>query len=122
MKKFGIAIASFALPLIAGAQATGTGRADLGYFSNLFGQIKDLLNLALPIIIAAAVVYFVYGIAVYVMSGDDDAKAAAKGKIIYGIIGLFVMISVWGLVRILSRVTGVDTAGAPSVGNILPPQ
>ncbi len=117
MKKFGIAIASFALPLIAGAQTVNTG-----YIDSIFTAIGNILNTALPLIIAAAVVYFVYGIARYVMSGDDAAKEVAKGKIIYGIIGLFVMISVWGLVRILTRVTGVETVAAPSVGNILPPR
>jgi cation transporter-like permease len=119
MKKFGIVIASYALPLMAGAQ-TGTG-TDLGYFENFLGDVRNILNMLLPIIIAAAVVYFVYGIARYVMSGDEAAKEVAKGKIIYGIIGLFVMISVWGLVRILTRVTGVDSAAAPTnVDNLLP--
>ena len=122
MKKFGIIIASFALPLMAGAQAT---TPSLTYFETLLSQIGNILNMALPLIIAAAVVYFVYGIARYVMSGDDDAKAAAKGKIIYGIIGLFVMISVWGLVRLLANITGVNNGAnntAPTVTNILPPR
>ncbi len=115
MKKFGIAIASLAFPLIAGAQS-------LTYFETLLTQIRNILNMLLPIIIAAAVVYFVYGVARYVMSGDEAAKEAAKGKIIYGIIGLFVMVSVWGLVRILTNITGVEDEGAPEVTNILPPQ
>lgn len=117
MKKFGIAIASYALPLMAGAQTV-----DTGYIDSILTGIRNILNAALPIIIAAAVVYFVYGIARYVMSGDEAAKEAAKGKIIYGIIGLFVMVSVWGLVRILTNITGVEDEAAPEIGNILPPQ
>jgi small neutral amino acid transporter SnatA (MarC family) len=121
MKKFGIAIASFAFPLIAGAQTASTA-PNLGYFETLIKEIGDIFNVALPIIIAGGVVYFVYGIAVYVMSGDDGAKEKAKDKIIYGIVGLFVMISVWGLVRLLGNITGINTAAnntAPTV-NILP--
>jgi hypothetical protein len=117
MKKFGIAIASYALPLMAGAQTV-----DASYIDSILTAIGNILNTALPLIIAAAVVYFVYGIARYVMSGDEAAKEAAKGKIIYGIIGLFVMISVWGLVRILTNVTGVEDADAPTVDNLLPTQ
>jgi hypothetical protein len=112
MKKFGIIIASYALPLMAAAQ--GTGSPNLGYFDKLLQDIGNLLNAALPIIIAAAVVYFVYGIVRYVISGDEAAKEAAKGKIIYGIIGLFVIVSVWGIVKILGRVTGVEQTG-PSI-------
>jgi hypothetical protein len=109
MKKFGlIAALSLVLPLSASAAIT-----DL---DSIFVFIKNLLNTLLPLIIAAAVVYFVYGIAKYVMAGDDDAKAAAKDKIVYGIIGLFVMVSVWGLVNILVNTFGISETGP--VGNI----
>lgn len=113
MKKFGIIAASFALPFVASAQITDV-------FS-IFGFINKILNTALPLIIAGAVVYFIYGIATYVMSGSDDAKDAAKDRIIYGIIGLFVMISVWGLVNILVNTFGLDnTNRAQNVNQQLP--
>lgn len=108
MKKLAyLAVLSLVAPLSASAQIN-----DLG---DVFQFISDLIGTVLPIIIAAAVVYFIYGIAVYVMAGDDDAKAAAKGKIIYGVIGLFVMVSVWGLVNILT-----NTFFGGSVTNVAP--
>jgi hypothetical protein len=103
MKKIGVIVASFALPVVAAAQVT-----EIRTIWNIFGFIKNILDTVLPLIIAAAVVYFIYGIATYVMSGSDDAKAAAKDKIIYGVVGLFVMISVWGLVNILVHTFGLD--------------
>ncbi len=103
MKKIGVIVASFAFPVIAAAQVT-----QIRTVWNIFGFIKNILDTILPLIIAAAVVYFIYGIAKYVMSGSDDAKAAAKDKIIYGVVGLFVMVSVWGLVNILVRTFGLD--------------
>jgi len=112
MKKFGLIAASLALPVFAGAQAVNTS-----YIDSILISIQRILNLALPIIIAAAVVYFIYGIARYVMSGSDDAKAAAKDKIIYGIVGLFVMISVWGLVNILVRTFNLNNT--PDIRNPL---
>jgi uncharacterized membrane protein len=101
MKKFGIMMASFALPVFASA-------ATITSLDSIFTFISSTLNTLLPLIIAAAVVYFIYGIAMYVISGSDDAKEAAKNKIIYGVIGLFVMISVWGLVNILVNTFGLD--------------
>lgn len=101
-------VLSAALPLSAAA-------ASITNLQSIVDFIKNLLNTLLPLIIAAAVVYFVYGVAMYVMSGDDDAKAAAKSKIIYGIVGLFVMISVWGLVNILVNTFGLQN-GAPVNG------
>lgn len=98
---------SLALPLTAAAQVSN--------LEDVFQFINNLLNTLLPLIIAAAVVYFIYGIARYVMAGDEDAKAAAKDKIIYGVIGLFVMVSVWGLVNILT-----NTFFGGSVTNAVP--
>lgn len=111
MKKFGYALVlSAALPLSAAA-------ASINNLQGIVDFIKNLLNTLLPLIIAAAVVYFVYGIARYVMAGDDDAKAAAKNKIIYGIVGLFIMISVWGLVNILVNTFGLQNTAPANAGN-----
>lgn len=113
MKKSGIIVASFALPVFASAA--------INSLNDIFAFISSTLNTLLPLIIAAAVVYFIYGIAMYVISGSEDAKDAAKNKIIYGVIGLFVMISVWGLVNILVNTFGLNNSGAPSnVTNQLP--
>jgi hypothetical protein len=112
MKKIGAIVASFVLPVVASAQTI----TDIW---SIFGFIKRILDAVLPLIIALAVVYFIWGIFRYVMAGDDDAKAAAKDKIIYGIVGLFVMISVWGLVNILVRTFGISNQG-PQGGIVNP--
>ncbi len=115
MKKFAVIALSFALPLAASAQSSVRSVWDI------FGFIKRILDTALPLIIAAAVVYFIYGIAMYVLSGSEEAKGAAKDKIVYGIIALFVMVSVWGLVNILVRTFNLDTNNpAQNVQNQLP--
>ena len=115
MKKFGIIAATLAL-------APFTASAQISDVWSIFGFINKILNTLLPLIIAASVVYFIYGIAMYIISGSDDAKAAAKDKIIYGVIGLFVMISVWGLVNILVNTFGLDnTNRASNVQQQLPP-
>lgn len=114
MKKIGIIAASFAVPSLAAA-------ATINNIWDIFGFVKSILDTILPLIIAIAVVYFVYGIARYVMAGDEGAKEAAKDKIIYGVIGLFVMISIWGLVNILVNTFGLDnTNRAQNVNQQLP--
>jgi len=115
MKKFGyFAVLSLVFPLSAAAAITDIW--------SIFGFIKRLLDTALPLIIAIAVVYFVYGIFMYVVAIDDEKKSAAKDKIIYGIVGLFIMISVWGLVNILVRTFGLtNTSPVNNIpGNQLP--
>jgi hypothetical protein len=119
MKKISIVVASFVLPVLASAQVY-TIKDD--YLVSIVSTIQELINLALPVIIAGAVVWFVYGIARYVLAaGDDEAKKSAKDKIVYGLIGLTVMVSVWGIVNIVVRTLGLtDTSIPASVDNLIP--
>ena len=47
------------------------------------------------------------------MSVGED-KETGKQIMIWGIIALFVMVSVWGLVNVLSNTTGIGGAAAPT--------
>lgn len=113
MKKiiaFGIAF----LPSIALAQLGGVGTAD-----NLVTFLKNVLNTATVLILGAAVVFFLWGVFQFVMAaGDDEARAKGRNHIIYGIIGIAVMVSLWGLVNFFTGSAGLTpTAGvAPATG------
>ncbi len=55
-----------------------------------------------PFLIGLAVVMFLVGVLKYVKSGDnEEAREAGRGLMIFGIIALFVMVAVWGFVKIL---------------------
>lgn len=70
----------------------------------------------IPLIFALALVSFIWGVVQFVINGDDEAKKT-KGKnfMIWGIIALAVMISVWGLVRIVGNTFGVNATVFPQV-------
>ena len=77
---------------------------------NTVTRISGFVGTTLPkLFFALALVYFFYGLGSYVMGVDDKKKAEAKTTIIYGVIILFVMSSVWGLVNLLQNAT--DTGG-----------
>jgi hypothetical protein len=54
------------------------------------------------------------------MSSDEAGKEKAKSKMIWGIIAIAVIVSVWGLVGILQGIFGVGTDNAESVTDLLP--
>ena len=112
MKKFGIIVGSFVLPLSALAAITD--------INSIFTFIKGVLNTVLPLIIALAVVVFVWGIFQYVVAADEEKKKEAQSKIIYGVVGLFVMVSVWGLVNILVNTFGITNSTPETLQNQLP--
>ena len=81
--------------------------------------VNDILGKLVPIFIAIAVIVLLVAIVRYVTAGEEEEKRdKAKSLMIYGIIGLFVMISLWGLVAILSGTFNLDK-DLPDI-NLLP--
>ena len=111
------------LPLISFAQydfdSTGSTRYYSSYgggygggggFWNLFFIVRDILDQVVILLIALAVVFFLYGVMKYIGSADDEEnRKKGKSIMIYGIIGLFVMVSFWGIVNILIITFELDT-------------
>ncbi len=115
MKKILAIVSVGVFPVMALAQ-TYTG----GGVGGLFDMATTLLNRAVPIIISLAVVYFIYQVFRYAVAGNEDDKALAKTHMIWGIVGIFVMVSIWGLVAILTTTFGTASTTPPGVKNLLP--
>lgn len=57
-----------------------------------------------PFLVGLGLIIFLFGVLKYVSAGDNEEKReSGRGMMIFGIIALFVMISVWGFVRILHQ-------------------
>ena len=81
-------------------------------FQGLLSYVGCIINKSvIPLIIALAMVMFIWGVVQYVINNDEEAKKE-KGKqfMIWGIIGLTVMFGVWGLVKILGSTFGIEYA------------
>jgi uncharacterized membrane protein YidH (DUF202 family) len=65
---------------------------------------REIVNPAIILMVAVAVVVFIYGVAEFIAAADNEEKRS-KGRqhIIWGIIGLFIMVSVWGVMNILNN-------------------
>ena len=118
MKKFIASIGVYALPAV-GLAATNLSSTGLDGF---FNQVSLWIGQAVPIIIALAVLFYLWEGFQYFW-GDDDRKTAAKKVMWEGIIVLAVLISVWGLVNFIRNTFGlsndrgdVDTAIQNLVG------
>jgi hypothetical protein len=105
-------------PFVAHAQ-TSTSLFDL------LGLINALINQTIPVVIALAFLFFLWGIAKFIFFAGDEKKVA-EGRLImvWGIIALFVLVAVWGIVNSISYVLGIPYANAPALPLLpqLPPQ
>jgi len=72
-------------------------------------KIGELLNYVIPVLVALGVVYFIWGVIMYVIASDEEAKKKGRDRIIFGIIGLTVIVAVWGLVNIVIDTFDIDS-------------
>jgi len=100
MKKFIISALAFA-PFLASAQ-------QLGNINTFLTSIGNLVNTALPIVVGLALLAFFWGLVRFIFAaGEEDKRKEARSMMIYSIIALFVMVSVWGLVGFVGQALGV---------------
>ncbi|MDO8492927.1 MAG: hypothetical protein Q7S19_00025 [bacterium] len=92
----------------------------LSKICELADSAASLAGTTLPrLFFAMALAYFLYGVFSYVSTGADAKKREeARGTIVYGIIILFVMSSVWGLVQFLRDSTNIQEGSAPSAPTV----
>ena len=108
-----------------GTGGGGTGGGGTGGSSGGLGEIVatigEVIGTLTPIVVALALLFFFWGLAKYILAaGDESKKAEGRSTMIWGVIALFVIVSVWGLVQVLQQTflgtTSPDgTATPPSV-------
>ncbi len=71
--------------------------------------VKCIITAAIiPTMFTLAFLFFLWGILKFMMAADIKGRDEGKKFISWGIVGLFVMISVWGIIKIVSNTLGID--------------
>ena len=79
-----------------------------------------IINPIILLLFAVAVLVFLYGVFIYVKdSGSEDARATGKQHIIWGIFGMFIMISVFGILTLVMNTIGVSPTET-GIGQVIP--
>ncbi|MDP1689854.1 MAG: hypothetical protein Q8L52_01480 [bacterium] len=110
------ALAAFALPLVSFAQVSTV--SDAGTFI-----ISTINNVLVPVLFAIAFIVFLWGAFDVFILGANSEEVKEKGKnlMLWGLIGFFVMVSIWGLVNILTGTVVLNPTGPtpPDAGVII---
>lgn len=75
--------------------------------------VEIIVNLAIPFALLCAGLAFFWGMMMFIIqAGNEQERAKGKTVMIWGVIALFVIVSIWGLVAFLSDLFGVNMGGA----------
>ncbi len=81
-----------------------------------------IINPLIILLFALATLYFIYGVVQFLANGDnEEKKTAGKNHMLWGIVGIAIMISVWGILNIVMNTFNI-TGIKPQEGTVdLPP-
>lgn len=96
MKKIFFAIALSIIPLTAYGQLMEIRDAN-----SLAVKLAGIGNMITYLLVGLAVIYIIWNIVHYFIRPSDAGRSEAGMSIMWGIIGLFIIVSLWGIVNIL---------------------
>lgn len=86
---------------------------------NLQDVIKMFIELGakiIPFLATLAFLVFIWGVAKFIKaSGDGKEVKESKNLLIWGVIGLFIMVSIWGIIAWLQREFGFGSLFIPQI-------
>ncbi len=84
-------------------------------------MVIGYFNVALILLMSLAVLAFTYNVVRYFVLSDSPDKKEASQYVMYSVIGFFVILSLWGIVNILSNTFGgLDNSSNSGVLKNLP--
>lgn len=93
-----VAVALF-MPVLAGAAG----------ILDTINVVNRVLRAIVPMLITVALIVFIWGLIKYLMKiGDEKERQAGVQLMLWGVIAIFVMSSVWGIVRLLQNTFSVQ--------------
>lgn len=100
------------------SSGNGGGFGGVGCGGTVCGIAENILFLinavAVPLLFAVSFIFFLYGIANAYIIHPDKPDEGHK-LVLYGVIGFAVMISIWGLVNVVTNTFGLGGYYAPEL-------
>jgi len=117
IKAFFASVAILLAPALVLAQVDTEGKLD-----SALSLIENIVSRLIPLLVAIALVWFIWGLIKFLLSGDEEKRTQGKSMMLWGIIALFVIVSIWGIVQYVASLVGVSTGNTtitpPKVGGL----
>lgn len=94
---------------------------DFRYTDKVINKGHTYLISAVTILMVLMTVWFLISVFNFIREKDPGKMKERRTQMINGLIGLFVAVAVWGIIRIAQNIVGVDTGNNGSVNITCPP-
>lgn len=74
--------------------------------------VTHIIQPIVVLLLTAGVAYFIWGVAMYIFNSDNaDERKKATQHLIWGILGVVIMVGVMGIIRIATSSFGISVRG-----------
>jgi hypothetical protein len=94
-------------PLISFAQTSTT-------LFDIMDLISETVDSLVGIALGVGLLVFIWGLIKFMFAlgqGNEPGIAAGKQLMMWGIVAMFVMVAIWGIVKLITSITGIETGG-----------
>lgn len=80
---------------------------------SLLDSLRDLMSKIVPLIFGLSVIYFMWGLSQFILhdAGNEKTREDGKKKMLWGLVALFVFVSIFGILNFISKTTGIQQGG-----------
>ena len=95
--------------MIAYAQNTAT--EEIGRIAVLLDNISSIINILVAIAVSLVFLYFFWKVGQFILAGDATYEKL-KREIIWSVIAIFLLVSIWGIINLLQNILFPTQAGS----------
>lgn len=106
-----LAVISVVFPALASAQGEG--------LTGVLGTFSNLLNGLIGLLITLALIIFFWGLIRYLSAGGAEGSSEGLKIMFWGAMTLFVMVSIWGIIKLVQVTFGVGNATIEAPGGFI---
>ncbi|HEY4522373.1 MAG TPA: hypothetical protein VJH91_01905 [Candidatus Paceibacterota bacterium] len=107
----------FRLFVAAIALVPGIALAAPRTYHELANYFVTIIDTATGMLIVAGIVIYFFGISTGLVSKGEDAQSKLRIYMLWGLIVLFVMVSIWGILRLVQNTLFMGDPYSPDVGS-----
>lgn len=87
---------------------------DTSWLDTVASEILAIATVAVPVLTGLALAFFLWGLVVFLAkTSNDQARTEGKRHMVWGVIGLAILVSTWGIVRVAIALFGLEGGAVP---------